>query len=52
MFYAAISFNQDLSNWCVQTHFNSEPDEFKINANNTCVNDPSKQPDWDGADCP
>ena len=52
MFFGATAFNQDLSGWCVQTHFDAEPDGFKINANNTWANDASKQPDWDGASCP
>ena len=50
MFYQASSFNQDISGWCVQSNFSSEPPFFKNNANNTWVNDASKQPDWDGAD--
>ena len=51
MFYAT-TFNQDLSNWCVQTHFDTEPSEFNDNANSTWANDAPKQPDWDGAACP
>jgi hypothetical protein len=45
-----LGFNQDISGWCVQSNFSSEPSGFKNNANNTWVNDASKQPDWDGAD--
>ena len=52
MFYGATAFNQDLSSWCVQNNFNSEPSSFKTSANNTWANDASKQPDWDGASCP
>ena len=51
-FQTASAFNQDLSDWCVQTHFNTEPTLFRFNANNTWANDASKQPDWDGASCP
>jgi surface protein len=50
MFYQASSFNQDISGWCVQSNFSSGPSGFNNNANNTWVNDASKQPDWDGAD--
>ena len=52
MFSRAGAFNQDLSGWCVQTHFDTEPSEFNDNANSTWANDASKQPDWDGAACP
>jgi len=52
MFSGATVFNQDLSGWCVQDNFNSEPNGFKTNANSTWVNDSSKQPDWEGASCP
>ena len=52
MFQNATAFNQNLSGWCVQNNFNSEPTSFKISANNTWANDASKQPDWDGASCP
>ena len=52
MFYGASAFNQNLTGWCVQNNFNSEPTEFKTNANSTWANDASKQPDWDGASCP
>jgi len=50
MFYDANAFNQDLSGWCVQSNFSSEPTGFKNNANSTWVNDAAKQPDWVGAD--
>ena len=43
-------FNQDLSGWCVQSNFASEPTSFKPSANSTWANDAAKQPDWDGAD--
>ena len=49
---ASFTFNQDLSNWCVQNNFDSEPSNFKTSANSTWANDASKQPDWDGAACP
>ena len=56
MFSEASAFNQDLSRWCIQNKFNvvgrSEPFNFKTDANSTWANDPSKQPDWDGAACP
>jgi hypothetical protein len=52
MFRGASAFNQDLSIWCVQNNFDSEPYFFKSSANNTWANDASKQPDWDGASCP
>lgn len=52
MFLEAGAFNQDLSSWCVQTHFDTEPSNFKTSANSTWANDASKQPDWDGAACP
>jgi hypothetical protein len=52
MFIGATAFNQNISNWCVQNNFNSEPSNFKTSANNTWANDASKQPDWDGASCP
>ena len=52
MFYGSTAFDQDLSNWCVQTHFNSEPSDFKTRANNTWANDPLKQPGWGGDSCP
>ena len=52
MFFQATAFNQNLSGWRVQARFDAEPDGFKIDANNTWANDPSKQPDWDGASCP
>ena len=59
MFYGARNFNQDISGWCVQNNFDSEPSGFKDNfcsvpPNNDCswLNDASKQPDWDGASCP
>ena len=51
MFYEATTFNQDLSGWCVQTHFDAEPDGFKTNANNTWASTGAKQPDWEGASC-
>ena len=50
MFRDASAFNQDLSGWCVQSNFSSEPSNFKESANSTWVNDSTKQPDWDGAD--
>jgi hypothetical protein len=52
MFRGATAFNQNISNWCVQTHFNLEPSDFKVGANDTWANDTSKQPDWDAASCP
>ena len=52
MFSRASSFNQDLSGWCVQDNFNSKPQDFNSDANIDWVNDPIKQPDWDGAACP
>ncbi|MDA9669811.1 hypothetical protein N9T61_02560 [Flavobacteriaceae bacterium] len=42
--------NQDLSGWCVQSNFASEPSNFKTSANCIWRNDAAKQPDWDGAD--
>ena len=51
MFYGASAFNQDLTGWCVQNNFNSEPSNFKTDANSAWANDASKQPDWDGAAC-
>jgi len=48
MFFTAIAFNQDLSGWCVQSNFSSEPTNFKSLANSTWENDAAKQPDWDG----
>ena len=50
MFYAASAFNQDLSGWCVQSNFSSEPGSFSTGANSTWVNDSSKQPLWNWAD--
>jgi len=50
MFENTDVFNQDLSGWCVQSNFSSEPTNFKTGANSTWENDPTKQPDWDGAD--
>jgi len=50
MFCFAENFNQDISGWCVQSNFSSEPPLFKSAANNTWRNDAAKQPDWDGAD--
>ena len=52
MFYGASAFNQDLSGWCVQDNFDSEPNDFKTNANNTWASTGAKQPDWEGASCP
>ena len=52
MFHNATSFTGNLSGWCVQNNFNSEPVFFKDNADSTWANDASKQPDWDGASCP
>jgi hypothetical protein len=52
MFMGASAFDQDLSGWCVQTNFNSEPDNFKTNANSTWANDAGKQPAWDATSCP
>ena len=52
MFWSARVFNQNLSGWCVQDNFDSEPDNFKADGNSTWVADASKQPDWDGASCP
>ena len=52
MFNAATAFNQNLSGWCVQNNFNSEPSNFKTSANSTWANDAAKQPDWDGSSCP
>jgi surface protein len=52
MFLGASAFNQDLSGWCVQTNFDSEPDNFKTNANSTWANDAAKQPAWDATSCP
>ena len=50
MFYNSTSFNQNISDWCVQSNFASEPTSFKSSANSTWRNDAAKQPDWDGAD--
>jgi len=52
MFYEATTFNQDLSGWCVQTHFDAEPDGFKADGNSAWANDVAKQPVWHGASCP
>ena len=52
MFGYATAFNQNLSGWCVQNNFDSEPSDFKTNANSTWASAASKQPDWDGASCP
>ena len=48
MFENTDVFNQDLSGWCVQSNFSSEPTRFNTSANSTWVNDAAKQPDWDG----
>jgi hypothetical protein len=52
MFNNASAFNQDLSKWCVQNNFNSAPSFFNTGANSTWVGEPTKQPDWDGENCP
>tara|TARA_Y100000992_G_C21136225_1_gene429032 strand:- start:475 stop:807 length:333 start_codon:yes stop_codon:yes gene_type:complete len=48
MFRNASSFDQDLSGWCVQSNFASEPSAFKNNPN--AGFNSADQPDWDGAD--
>lgn len=45
MFYGANAFNQDLSGWCVQDKFDSEPSNFKTNANSVWTAASLKQPD-------
>jgi hypothetical protein len=52
MFKYASAFNQDLSSWCVQNNFNSEPSRFKEGANSIWATDTSKHPDWDADSCP
>jgi surface protein len=52
MFENATDFNQDLSKWCVQNNFNSAPSSFNRGAKDTWVNDPTKQPYWEGENCP
>lgn len=51
MFYNSTSFNQNISGWCVQSNFASEPNVFKQSVNSNWVNYAAKQPDWDGANC-
>lgn len=50
MFNQSAAFNQDLSGWCVQSNFASEPNRFNHDANDDWRNNAAKQPDWDGAD--
>ena len=50
MFNESAAFNQDLSGWCVQSNFASEPNRFNHDANDDWRNNAAKQPDWDGAD--
>jgi hypothetical protein len=51
MFSGASAFNQDLSGWCVQANFDSEPINFITNSNNAAwVNETALHPVWDGAD--
>ena len=45
MFKDATSFNQDLSEWCVE-HMDVEPPHFMDGANTDWVNDDDKHPKW------
>jgi hypothetical protein len=48
MFYRAISFNQNLSGWCVE-NIAEEPELFNQDSNSIWINDQNKQPNWGGA---
>ena len=48
MFYSAISFNQNLSGWCVE-NIAEEPFWFNQDSDDDWINDQNKQPNWGGA---